>query len=92
MYFIDAVPTLYPGFPRRAEVAQLYAQRTGFDLSHLDYYRAFSWWKMACIVEGSYGRQLAGAGGGMTTGRPERTARRVERLLEASAEAARGVL
>ena len=92
MFFIDATPTLYPEFVRRAEVAKLYAQRTGFDLSHLDYYRAFSWWKMACIVEGAYGRQLAGAGGGMTAGRPERTARRVEDLLEASAEAARGVI
>jgi aminoglycoside phosphotransferase (APT) family kinase protein len=92
MYFIDAVPTLYPGFVRRAEVARAYAQRTGFDLSHLDFYRAFSWWKMACIVEGSYGRQLAGAGGGMTAGRPERTAKRVEDLLEVSAEAARGIL
>jgi hypothetical protein len=47
---------------------------------------------MACIVEGSYGRQLAGAGGGMTSGRPERTARRTEDLLAAAAEDARGVL
>jgi aminoglycoside phosphotransferase (APT) family kinase protein len=92
MYFIDATPTLYPGFVRRAEVARRYAQRTGFDLSHLPYYRVFSWWKMACIVEGSYGRQLAGAGGGMTSGRPERTARRTEDLLAAAAEDARGVL
>ena len=92
MYFIDATPTLYPGFGRRAEVARRYAGRTGFDLSHLPYYRVFSWWKMACIVEGSYGRQLAGAGGGMTSGRPERTARRTEDLLAAAAEDARGVL
>jgi aminoglycoside phosphotransferase (APT) family kinase protein len=92
MYFIDAVPTLYPEFVRRAEVERMYAQRTGFDLSQLDYYRAFSWWKMACIVEGAYGRLLAGAGGGMTSGRPERTARRVEDLLAMSEESARGVI
>jgi aminoglycoside phosphotransferase (APT) family kinase protein len=92
MYFIDAVPTLYPGFVRRAEVARRYAERTGFDLGALDYYRVFSWWKMACIVEGSYARQLAGAGGGMTTGRPERSARRVENLLEVARTAALGVI
>ena len=58
-------PTRHPAFPRRAEAISLYAERSGFDLSGFDYYRAFSWWKMACLVEGVAARLRAGAGGGL---------------------------
>lgn len=92
MYFIPDVPTLYDGFVRRARVAEMYAERTGHDLSPLPWLTAFSWWKMACIVEGAYGRLLAGAGGGMKSGPVEDTARRVEDLLDTAHEAARGVV
>jgi aminoglycoside phosphotransferase (APT) family kinase protein len=92
MYFIPDVPTLYPEFVRRAEFAQMYADRTGYDLSQLDYFISFGWWKMACICEGAYGRHLAGAGGGMESGSLEDLAQRVEDLLEMSADAARGVI
>jgi len=61
-------PTQAPGFCTRAEVARRYAQRTGFDLSQLAYYEAFSWWKMACLVEGVAARVKAGASGGMRSG------------------------
>jgi len=57
-------PTRHPAFPRRAQAIQMYAERSGFDLSRLDYYRTFSWWKMACLVEGVAARLRAGAGGG----------------------------
>jgi len=59
-------PTRHPAFPRRAQAIEMYAERSGFDLSRLDYYRAFSWWKMACLVEGVAARLRAGAGGGLT--------------------------
>ena len=92
MYFIPDVPTLHAGFARRAEYARMYAER-GYPLDFVDYFTAFGWWKMACIVEGAYGRILAGAGGGMHRDTPvEETAKRVEDLLEMSAEAARGVI
>jgi aminoglycoside phosphotransferase (APT) family kinase protein len=58
-------PTQAPGFCTRAELAVRYAKRTGFDLSALPYYEAFSWWKMACLIEGVAARVRAGAGGGM---------------------------
>jgi aminoglycoside phosphotransferase (APT) family kinase protein len=58
-------PTRHPAFPRREEAISMYAERSGFDLSGLDYYRAFSWWKMACLVEGVAARLRAGAGGGL---------------------------
>jgi aminoglycoside phosphotransferase (APT) family kinase protein len=64
-------PTQAPGFCTRAEVAARYAARTGFELSHLPYYEAFSWWKMACLVEGVAARLKAGASGGMRSGSHE---------------------
>jgi aminoglycoside phosphotransferase (APT) family kinase protein len=42
------------GLPSRAEMAARYAERTGFDLSHLRYYEALSLFKLGCIMEGHY--------------------------------------
>ena len=86
-------PTRHPAFPRRAEATELYAKRSGLDLSELDYYRAFSWWKMACLVEGVVARLRAGAGGGLSTGANsvDDTMKRVEWMLDCAAEAARSL-
>jgi len=84
-------PTRQPNFPRRADVVELYAQRSGFDLSHFDYYAAFAWWKMACLVEGVVARLRAGAGGGMGSGSPEPVMARVDSMLERAREAARNL-
>jgi aminoglycoside phosphotransferase (APT) family kinase protein len=54
-------PSLAPGFPSREEILERYAERSGRDLSKIDYYVAFSLWKSACIVEGVYARYLGGA-------------------------------
>ena len=59
-----SAPTALDGFPRRAEIAERYAQRSGRDLSRLDFYVAFGYWKLACILEGVYARYKAGHGGG----------------------------
>lgn len=53
-------PTSLPGFPKRAEMAERYARRTGRDLSKLDFYIGFNRWKSACIVHGVYARYLEG--------------------------------
>jgi aminoglycoside phosphotransferase (APT) family kinase protein len=45
-------PTRAGGFPERPALIERYAVRTGFDISDLDYYRAFSHWRMAVIAEG----------------------------------------
>jgi aminoglycoside phosphotransferase (APT) family kinase protein len=82
---IPDAPTRAPQFPRRAEVEGYYAELTGFDLSRRDFYRAFGWWKQACIVEGVHARLLHGAGGGMRNASPERAAALVERYLEQAA-------
>jgi aminoglycoside phosphotransferase (APT) family kinase protein len=56
-------PTTVDGFPSRAEVARLYAERSGRDLAEIDYYVAFGYWKLACILEGVYSRYSSGAYG-----------------------------
>jgi len=57
-------PTVAGGFPARREMLDLYAERTGRDVSGVDYYRAFSYWRLAAIVEGVLARYLKGVMGG----------------------------
>ncbi len=52
--------TSLPGFPSRTELAKRYAQRTGRDLSQLDFYIGFNRWKSAAIVHGVYARYMEG--------------------------------
>ena len=52
--------TMAPGFPTRGELAERYRQRTGRDLSGLDYYQAFNHWKSAAIFHGVYARYQQG--------------------------------
>ena len=93
MSFLTDPPTLLDCFVRRAEIADRYAVQSGFDLSDLDYYAVFSWWKQACIVEGAYARRLQGMSGGMgSTGEVDDIARRVDAMLAHAAEMAAGVL
>lgn len=56
-------PTAAGGFLSRDEFAEKYAGTTGRDLSEIDYYRAFSHWRLAAIGQGVYKRYLVGAMG-----------------------------
>jgi len=56
-------PTTVPGFPTRAQLLERYAANSGRDLSAIDFYVAFGYWKLACIVEGVYARYAHGAMG-----------------------------
>lgn len=58
--FRDDAPTAMPGFPKRDELAERYAKRTGRDLSRLDFYVGFNRWKSAAIIHGVYARYMAG--------------------------------
>ena len=81
--FIDATPTLDPGLPpsRRRGRALRRAVRAGIS-PHLDWFTAFGYWKMGCIVEGVYARRLKGASGGMGAGRSGPLADRAEGFFE----------
>ena len=65
--------TALPGFPTRLEVAERYAERSGLDLSSLNWYVAFAYFKFAAIVAGIVARSAAGAMAGKdTTGYADR--------------------
>jgi len=53
--------TTVPGFPNRADLLERYAKVSGRDLDAIDFYVAFAFWKLACILEGVYSRYLGGA-------------------------------
>jgi aminoglycoside phosphotransferase (APT) family kinase protein len=53
-------PTPAGGFLSWSEVVDRYAARTGRDVSGIDYYIAFSCWRLAVISEGVYARYLHG--------------------------------
>ena len=56
-------PSGFDGFPPYADLVERYATRTGRDVSRIDYYVAFSSWRLAVISEGVYARFLHGAMG-----------------------------
>jgi aminoglycoside phosphotransferase (APT) family kinase protein len=49
-----------PGFYRRAELAALYAERSGRAAADVEFYLVFAFYKLAIIVEGIQARFLAG--------------------------------
>jgi aminoglycoside phosphotransferase (APT) family kinase protein len=65
---LGIAPTAVPGFPSRSEMRARYGDRSGRDVSELDFYVAFGYWKLACIVEGVHARYAGGAMGGDRSG------------------------
>jgi aminoglycoside phosphotransferase (APT) family kinase protein len=59
----QASSTASVGFPTKAELVERYAAATDLDLSELNYYVAFGYWKLACIIAGVYARYAGGAMG-----------------------------
>jgi len=53
-------PSLATGFPARDQLVARYAERTGRDVSNLEYYRTFNRFKTACILHGVYARYRRG--------------------------------
>lgn len=57
-------PTTAEGFYSRDQVLAAYARHTSLDLSHIAFYQAFGYWKLACIMQGVFVRYSAGATAG----------------------------
>jgi aminoglycoside phosphotransferase (APT) family kinase protein len=53
--------TRRPGFLDRRALAERYAWRTGLDVSRLDWYLAFAYFKLAVICQGIAARAAGGA-------------------------------
>ena len=48
------------GLPTEAELVARYVERTGRDVAALDWYRVFSPWKLAIVLEGSFAKWRSG--------------------------------
>ena len=59
-----AAPSTAPGFATRDQVMAAYARHSDLDLTDIAYYRAFGYWKLACILQGVFARYQAGATAG----------------------------
>jgi len=59
-------PTLAPGFGSREDLLGLYEEASGRSLDNIDFYLAFSAWRLASILEGVYSRYVGGAMGDKT--------------------------
>ncbi len=81
------VPTLVPGFPRRAELLDRYASRRGIELPDIGFYTAFAYWRLACITEGVYARYLRGGLGDQS----ERAAQFGQGVLDLAAAASQSL-
>jgi aminoglycoside phosphotransferase (APT) family kinase protein len=82
---IGVSPTAAPGFSSRAAVRARYQEASERDLSRLDFYVAFGYWKLACILQGVYARYAGGAAAGdrsSVDGFAHSVVRLAERALE----------
>jgi aminoglycoside phosphotransferase (APT) family kinase protein len=63
---IMAPVTALEGFPMRAEIIERYAQRTGLDVSTINWYQSFAYFKLAVVCQGIAARAAGGSmvGGG----------------------------
>ena len=59
----SSAPTLAGNFASRDELLMWYEKASGRDISNVNYYRAFSYWRLAAIVEGVLNRYLKGVMG-----------------------------
>ncbi|MEV4420130.1 phosphotransferase family protein [Patulibacter sp. NPDC049589] len=57
----NGTPTVLPGFPSRGEIVDHYAATSGLDVSHIDFYTALGYWKLACILEGMHAKAVTGS-------------------------------
>jgi aminoglycoside phosphotransferase (APT) family kinase protein len=58
---VMAPVTAADGFPTRAEIVRRYATRTGFDVSDVEWYQAFAFFKLAVVCQGIAARAAGGA-------------------------------
>ena len=91
-FALDSPPTAAHGFASREEMVDLYQEASGRDLADFEFYLAFGYWKLACILEGVYSRYVGGAMGDKAPPQgAESFAARVDALTEMAATAAEQV-
>lgn len=86
LFALASPPTTAPGFAQRRQLVDWYCEMTDRDLDDLAYFVAFSYWRLACILEGVYARYLSAAMGKKTPHNLDRFGRAVEQLAERAAD------
>jgi aminoglycoside phosphotransferase (APT) family kinase protein len=86
----DHNPTLAPGFATRTSLLERYADGSGRDVADIPYFVAFSFWRLACILEGVLSRSVSGARGD-TGADVDYLRRRVESCAQLAEEYASGL-
>jgi aminoglycoside phosphotransferase (APT) family kinase protein len=86
----DHNPTVAPGFTTRGALLERYADRSGRDVADIPYFVAFSFWRLACILEGVLSRSASGARGDMGAD-VDYLRRRVESCAQLAEEYASGL-
>ena len=76
------------GFPTADEIREIYGTFSDRNLEHLDFYVAFNYWRMACIIEGVYSRYVAGVMGEIDDVMVKAFGERVVVLADLAAETA----
>jgi aminoglycoside phosphotransferase (APT) family kinase protein len=61
---LGSPPTTASGFATRNQVLEAYARCSSLDVSQINYYQSFGYWKLACIMQGVFARYSAGATAG----------------------------
>jgi Predicted aminoglycoside phosphotransferase len=75
-------PTRAGGYADRDTMIARYVEHTGLDVSRLDYYRGFSHWRAATLLQGVLMRRLAGSMGEHSALDPEDLSDSISALLE----------
>jgi len=83
-YLLSGTPTAAGGFDDRNAIIARYAQGTGYDVSGIAYFVAFSLWKLACIAEGIRARLRAGAMGDVSAPSQDQMRSKIRGLAEAA--------
>ena len=81
LYPLFSPPTAIGGFASRSELVDAYASETGRPIEQVDYFVAFAYWRLACILEGVYARYLAGGMGSTVPDDLDRYADSIDRLV-----------
>ena len=91
-FALDSPPTGVAGFATREEMRDRYQEASGRNLDNFEFYLAFAYWKVACILEGVYSRYVSGAMGDKAPPQgAESFAARVDALTEMATSAAERV-
>lgn len=57
---LNPMPTSVPGWMRRSDALNLYAQSSGRDLTNIDWYIVFGTWKLGVVLQQIYIRWARG--------------------------------